>query len=282
MHTYNSREREAENMMSMITSLMNRNSSPTTRRSSAIVPFVVIVLVAVFLVLVGTKGSGGAADDDKASSSATQQEQAEGQLRNSNYQKKTLSSEPSRHRDTNSNQKGNKLFEHIEGFDEDEYGEGTVSINSNSHAIGELKTSEVESYEWPQLSSLVNSNGKIIGDVQFTLDFAIVGHSKTGTTAQMNWLADHPEVQMYHHEVHSLKNGRPEELVELLYELPQGPQYQRAYKSPNDILSTKAMDAIYQYWPKTKLICGIRHPVKWFESYYNVSFVMLLFLFHLV
>lgn len=28
----------------------------------------------------------------------------------------------------------------------------------------------------PPLSSLVNANGKIIGDVQFLLDFAIVGH----------------------------------------------------------------------------------------------------------
>jgi len=87
----------------------------------------------------------------------------------------------------------------------------------------------------------------------------------------MNWMADHEEIQMYHHEVHSLKNGLPGELVNLLYELPSGRQYKRGYKSPNDIMTIESMGAIRTYWPKTKLIIGVRHPVKWFESYYNFN-----------
>jgi len=58
---------------------------------------------------------------------------------------------------------------------------------------------------WPPLKSLLRTgdggdDDEIIGDVQFLLDFALVGHSKTATTAQMQWLCDHDEVQMYRHE----------------------------------------------------------------------------------
>lgn len=87
----------------------------------------------------------------------------------------------------------------------------------------------------------------------------------------MQWLCDHPEVQMYRHEVHSLKNGKPEELVELLYALPEGRQYKRGYKSPNDIVKQISMDSLRTYWPHTKFVVGVRHPVKWFESFYNFN-----------
>jgi hypothetical protein len=35
-------------------------------------------------------------------------------------------------------------------------------------------------------------------------------------------------------------------------------------------LLPKAMNAIAQYWPNTGLIVGVRHPVLWFESFYNL------------
>jgi len=140
-------------------------------------------------------------------------------------------------------------------------------LSSKPSIIEEIKEKKEE---WPTLSSLVREDdGEIVADVQFLLDFAIVGHSKTGTSSQMNWLAKHAEVQMYHHEVHSLRNGKPKELVELMYALPSGRQFKRGYKSPNDIVNAISMEAIRTYWPKTKLIVGIRHPVKWFERYAN-------------
>jgi len=41
------------------------------------------------------------------------------------------------------------------------------------------------------------------------------------------------------------------------------------YKNPTDITSQKAIKLILQYWPKTKLIVGLRHPILWFQTYYN-------------
>jgi len=162
------------------------------------------------------------------------------------------------------NSKASKLFEHT----------GDYEVIANPHVVQDLSGKEDER---PPLQALVDEQrSEVIGDVQFLLDFAIVGHSKTGTTAQMNWLADRDdEIRMYHHEIHSLKNGKPAELVSLLYALPAGGaaagQYKYGYKSPNDILSGEAMGSIRQYWPATKLIVGVRHPVKWFESYYNFN-----------
>jgi len=122
----------------------------------------------------------------------------------------------------------------------------------------------------PPLSSLIDDYQNITGDVQFLLDFAIIGHPKTATTTILYWLRSHPEILMPRHEVRSLRKGKPAALVEELYtSLPAGSLYKRGYKSPIDLETPKALDLIRQYWPQTVLIVGLRHPVKWFESFYN-------------
>jgi hypothetical protein len=75
------------------------------------------------------------------------------------------------------------------------------------------------------------------------------------------WLASHPEIQMYEHELYSLAQGKPAELVSQLYALPAGRKYKRGYKAPNDIRSIEALDGIAEHWPNCKLIIGLRHPV---------------------
>jgi len=103
----------------------------------------------------------------------------------------------------------------------------------------------------PPFSDLIGDNNtNITGDVQFLLDFAIIGHAKTGTSALLNWLCSHEEVQMHYGEKHSLKNNKPAELVSLLYDLPPG---KRGYKAPNDIRRQALLNALHSYWPYTKL-----------------------------
>jgi hypothetical protein len=129
-----------------------------------------------------------------------------------------------------------------------------------------------ENTERPPLSTLISSNGEnITGDVQFLLDFALVGHSKTGAEAQMMWLREHEEVEMYNHELHALRNDRPAELVSLMYALPAGRKYKRAFTSPNDIHHPGALRSLRTYWPQTSLVVGLRHPVDWFASWYNYN-----------
>jgi hypothetical protein len=124
--------------------------------------------------------------------------------------------------------------------------------------------------DWPPLKSLIGDrDSDIRADVQFLLDFAIVAHPKTATTFTMNWLASHEEIQMHQTELHDLQMGKPAAMVSTMYALPAGRQYKRGYKAPNDLTNHHALQAFQKYWPKTKLMVGLRHPVLWFESFYN-------------
>jgi hypothetical protein len=77
--------------------------------------------------------------------------------------------------------------------------------------------------ERPPLHTLIADFEKnVTGNVEFLLDFAIVGHPKTGTTFTLNWLASQDDIQMYGHEVNSLRKDKPAELVSQLYTLPAG------------------------------------------------------------
>ena len=64
-------------------------------------------------------------------------------------------------------------------------------------------------------------------------------------------------------EEHLLQFDKPGALVRDLYELPQG-DYLRANKTPRELNygHERIMLEYYRkYWPRTKLIVGIRHPV---------------------
>jgi Sulfotransferase domain len=123
----------------------------------------------------------------------------------------------------------------------------------------------------PALDALVKEGSKtdIIGDVQFLLDFAIVGYPKTATSAMTRWLSSHQEIQMYDHEIYYLKDNEPAEMVRALHLLPEGDQFKRGYKAPRDIHNPPAVKAFTRYFPNTKFMIGLRHPVLWFESFYN-------------
>lgn len=84
----------------------------------------------------------------------------------------------------------------------------------------------------------------------------------------MYWLAQHPEVQILKFEIKSLQKNHPAHIIKRMFTLPEGP-YLRGYKSPNDVEDHRALNKLNEHYPKTKLFVGIRHPVRWFESFYN-------------
>lgn len=139
---------------------------------------------------------------------------------------------------------------------------GTAS-NNNNHE-------EAPTFVRPLLESLISHENKsIIGDVQFLLDFAHVGFPKTGSTSMNQWLRKHPEANMPGGEMELLSKGKPTEAIKVLYNLPHG-DYKRGFKSPWDIINKGgALQNIHTHFPKTKLIIGLRHPISWFESFYN-------------
>lgn len=137
----------------------------------------------------------------------------------------------------------------------------------------------------PPLSSLIADSRKkyirqrnqtVIGDPQFLLDFAIIGYPKCGTSSMSALLGAHPEVQIWPKEMQHLSYSKPADAIWHLYTKLEEGNYKRGYKSPFDITNRlshgrnlSAMDYIREYFPKTKLIVGVRHPIRWFESFYN-------------
>lgn len=106
-------------------------------------------------------------------------------------------------------------------------------------------------------------------NVQQLMDFAIIAHGKCGTTYLQNILRRHPETDMPEHELHNMRYNDIAGMIEALLELE--PTKKRGYKAPNDLGRLVALKAIHQYWPDTKLIVGVRHPVSHFESWYNYN-----------
>ena len=139
---------------------------------------------------------------------------------------------------------------------------------------------------FPPLHRLVSHDeetkeDKITGPVDWLLDFAILGHAKCATTYLMNWLRQHEKVQMHGYEVCDLNNRQPASLVRKLFtELPAGEQFMRGFKCPGHF-SREPLRYFRQYLQKTKLIVGLRHPVRWFERYVGTNpqvFLLILFL----
>lgn len=126
----------------------------------------------------------------------------------------------------------------------------------------------------PDIHALLTfPEGKVIGDPQFLLDLAIVGFPKCGTTALQDWLSQHPQIQMLLGEPFPLMYRKPYLLIWKLYNLLPEDQvqikYVRGYKNPLDVRCPTCMNYLGTLFPKTPLIIGLRHPVRWFESLYN-------------
>lgn len=81
----------------------------------------------------------------------------------------------------------------------------------------------------------------------------------------MEWISSHPKMQCFPEEVMDLMKYRPGALLAKLYSLPSG-DFQRGYKSPSDVAMSHVTKQLGTIFPKTKLIVGLRHPVRWFES----------------
>ena len=149
-------------------------------------------------------------------------------------------------------------------------------------------TNTTEKYTIPPLKDLIGKNGKIIGDISWMLDFAIIGFPKSGTSFLKKYLNQTNEAFVYHREFCIKKPSDLKRFVETYHELhvrfQQQQQQQQQSKQNNNTIrfGLKCPGVLYRsydmkiyktYFPNTKLVVGIRHPVSWFESFYNYQMV---------
>jgi hypothetical protein len=120
-----------------------------------------------------------------------------------------------------------------------------------------------EPHPRPPLESLVKEYN-VTGDVSWLLNFAIIGFPKCGTSTLMFHLQNHPEVQIFSDERCDMAFNKQARLIRDLYnEFPEG-DYARGLKCPMDVESTQlGMPNYFQFFPTTRFLIGIRHPVLW-------------------
>lgn len=131
----------------------------------------------------------------------------------------------------------------------------------------------VEPVPRPPLDSLVSfgKEWQILDDVRWLLNVAVVGFPKCGTSTLMHHLEAHPEVKMFTEERCDLGGGQAAKLVEDLYNMPLNATI-RGLKCPQDLESLgMALPEYVTHFPETRMIVGVRHPVLWFESFYNCT-----------
>mmetsp|Transcript_29129 Transcript_29129/g.43449 ORF Transcript_29129/g.43449 Transcript_29129/m.43449 type:complete len:375 (-) Transcript_29129:91-1215(-) len=112
-----------------------------------------------------------------------------------------------------------------------------------------------------------------------SLDFAIIGFAKTGTTFLHDILATHSQVIMYDDEFwgdgNMLRRWLNKTTVrvdnsslnETNREQPQPTTKRRGIKCPRIVKETARLDQLLNN--TSRVIVGVRHPVHWFESLYN-------------
>lgn len=138
-----------------------------------------------------------------------------------------------------------------------------------SSLITPVESHNSKEEERPPFNTLVQGQ-KIVGNVQFLLDFAIVGFAKCSTSSMIQWIQTHPESQVLPGENKDLRLRQPIKLVSKLYhDLPEGSKYKRGYKNPGDLKFFHAIEYLGEYFPSTRLLIALRHPLLRFESFYN-------------
>ena len=125
-----------------------------------------------------------------------------------------------------------------------------------------------------------NANNNTITNTTPPLSFLVAGYPKAGTTSLLYAFKRHNQTIMPSREVCGVSSKRGLDKV--------GRELKEAYASPGSATSSSSNDAIMagvkcpqaissphglqhlvEYAPELKLIVGLRHPVRLFESYYN-------------
>jgi len=107
------------------------------------------------------------------------------------------------------------------------------------------------------------------------VDFAIVGFPKCGTTSLLFAFKNNQETSIGNVEEcrfadSSISNGQAYTALETAVSgLSQDPSVKRGIKCPIGLDNVHSIDRLDAHSPQVKLLIGIRHPVKFFQSYYN-------------
>lgn len=144
-----------------------------------------------------------------------------------------------------------------------------------THSTEKIHETSLRSSNWIGIgNSLVKGDERFINS-DIGVDFAVIGFAKTGTTFLLRILGNHPDVIMDKHEFGGiLKEDGVERTMAWLQNVsntvdPKLPPKQYGIKNPAMIRTMNGIDNLMKISDHTRLVVGIRHPVLWFQSFYN-------------
>ena len=130
----------------------------------------------------------------------------------------------------------------------------------------------------PDLAELIDErDGSVVGDVSFLLDFAIVGFPKSGTTFMKDYLNRTTGTYVYEREFCMKRDGDVARFVAEYHALHVAlnqtdlgrKTVSFGIKCPGPLYRANDLVYLREYFPETRLIVGLRHPVPWMGSFYN-------------
>ena len=151
-----------------------------------------------------------------------------------------------------------------------------TSGKRQQHGIPKIESADTNIIQLPSLDELIAPNGTIIGDISWMLDFAIIAFPKAGTTFMKDHLNQTQESYVYEREFCMKRYTDVTDFVRqyhnlhVRYNQPRHPKtMQFGLKCPGVFYRANDIHIYERYFPATKFIIGLRHPVSWFESFYN-------------
>jgi len=107
-----------------------------------------------------------------------------------------------------------------------------------------------------------------------SMDFLVAGFAKCGTTTLLKTFEAHNETAVAPKEECSLdviENNAVARatVMRSLSNASSSPNVKRGIKCPFTFTSDNSLQRLEQWFPDTKVIYGLRHPVHYFESYFN-------------
>eukprot|EP00540_Astrosyne_radiata_P022836 CAMPEP_0116830652 /NCGR_PEP_ID=MMETSP0418-20121206/4879_1 /TAXON_ID=1158023 /ORGANISM="Astrosyne radiata, Strain 13vi08-1A" /LENGTH=168 /DNA_ID=CAMNT_0004459773 /DNA_START=213 /DNA_END=719 /DNA_ORIENTATION=+ len=124
----------------------------------------------------------------------------------------------------------------------------------------------------PPLENLVMRN-KILpnANVDWMLDFALIGFPKCGTSFLRDWLtSDESEIYTDEDEIYAMGNNKIGKMVQhwhhvlqnLLEDNKDPSKIKIGIKNPGDVDSVPSLKLYAKYFPSTRFIVQLRHPVR--------------------
>ena len=153
--------------------------------------------------------------------------------------------------------------------------DGSVTSNFTNITNSTVEPPRDLELESVHVDRVVDPEDTVVEKVKPKLDFVIAGFPKCGTTSLLSTFEDFVETSISASEECTIEDTDLSDYIVFerldhdLSQLSQDPSVKRGIKCPIGLSNGRSLDRLDQYSPETKLLIGVRHPVKYFQSYYN-------------